>query len=144
MLLKSLKRKLWDFPIINHRLYFDLSKINPENLKKAREILNINSSKEAIKIVLIILATLETQRVGEVLRFPAFDYIENLLELSTSANNKTSVSIPRWVLVTTSALVEEKYQESSLDSIEEILNHLLEIYIERFHPFNMSKEQEET
>lgn len=107
------------------KLVFNENKLNCDILKDVKIGLDTHSTKRVIEIIFRILAVAELEKKQSIYKFSSYDYVNKIEELSTLSDGNCIVNIPIWMLIATSDIVRDKYNQFEFKSIEDVIEVLL-------------------
>ncbi|RUT07792.1 hypothetical protein DSM106972_020520 [Dulcicalothrix desertica PCC 7102] len=107
------------------KLVLNENKLNCDILKDVKIGLDIHSTKRVIEIVFRILAVAELEKKQSIYKFSSYDYVNKIEELSNLSDGDCIVNIPIWMLIATSDIVREKYNQFEFKFIEDVIEVLL-------------------
>ena len=127
-LLKSLSKKAKNKFRLKQKLIFDDEKLDNSVLNEVKDALATDSNRKAIEAIFTNLASSEISEKRSIYHFSSQDYLERLEKLSSDSKGQSEVSIPGWMLIATSDLINKKYKDLEFDSVEDVINYLTEVY----------------
>lgn len=107
------------------KLVFNENKLNCDILKDVKIGLDTHSTKRVIEIIFRILAVAELEKKQSIYKFSSYDYVNKIEELSNLSDANCIVNIPIWMLIATSDIVRDKYNQFEFKSIEDVIEVLL-------------------
>ncbi|BDA75239.1 hypothetical protein RIVM261_033990 [Rivularia sp. IAM M-261] len=107
------------------KLVFNENKLNCDILKDVKIGLDTHSTKRVIEMIFRILAVAELEKKQSIYKFSSYDYVNKIEELSNLSDANCIVNIPIWMLIATSDIVREKYNQFEFKSIEDVIEVLL-------------------
>lgn len=114
---KSLNRK--------QKLVFNENKLKCDILKDVKIGLDTHSTKRVIEMIFRTLAVAELEKKQSIYKFSSYDYVNKIEELSNLSDGNCIVNIPIWMLIATSDIVRDKYNQFEFKSIEDVIEVLL-------------------